>query len=400
MSKYHQRYVAFKLAYIGWHYDGLAVQNTNAADNSIESHLFAALRRVRLVTDRASANYNRSGRTDKGVSALGNVVSLLVRSNLKPAAPTDENGEKAVIYANTPLDTSGPRKEELLYMKMINSVLPPDIQIIAWATVQKDFSARFSTKHRTYKYFFFAENLDIQRMREAAKKLEGEHDFRNFCKLDVVNVRNFVRTIHSFEITPTETSEGLGGILVMTICGQAFLWHQVRMMASVLFLIGSGEEEPSVVDQLLDLSQIEGRPHYEMASEVPLVLWEAAYHNIEWTYDAAALGLVHKAFSGRFKLLAMQATVANAFKTSIEDLPINVEGEQIKWRDTSRPLKRPKYTKLLERGRGDTYESRVARLKGRKKARFSKTSSGQNDEMDTKKDEGENQAEEGSPTTE
>jgi len=36
MSKYHQRYVAFKLAYIGWHYDGLAVQNTNAADNSIE----------------------------------------------------------------------------------------------------------------------------------------------------------------------------------------------------------------------------------------------------------------------------------------------------------------------------------------------------------------------------
>jgi len=41
-----------------------------------------------------------------------------------------------------------------------------------------------------------------------------------------------------------------------------------------------------VVDQLLDLSQIEGRPHYEMASEVPLVLWEAAYHNIEWTYDA------------------------------------------------------------------------------------------------------------------
>lgn len=42
-------------------------------------------------------------------------------------------------------------------------------------------------------------------MREAAKKLEGEHDFRHFCKMDVVNVHNFVRTIYSFDIAPAES---------------------------------------------------------------------------------------------------------------------------------------------------------------------------------------------------
>jgi tRNA pseudouridine38/39 synthase len=42
-------------------------------------------------------------------------------------------------------------------------------------------------------------------MREAAKKIEGEHDFRHFCKMDVVNVHNFVRTIYSFDIAPAES---------------------------------------------------------------------------------------------------------------------------------------------------------------------------------------------------
>jgi len=37
-------------------------------------------------------------------------------------------------------------------------------------------------------------------MREAALHLIGEHDFRNFCKMDVVNSTSFVRTIDSISI--------------------------------------------------------------------------------------------------------------------------------------------------------------------------------------------------------
>ncbi len=44
-----------------------------------------------------------------------------------------------------------------------------------------------------------------------------------------------------------------------------------------------------VVDELLDVAKFEGRPHYQMASEIPLVFWEAAYDEIEWTYDPGTL---------------------------------------------------------------------------------------------------------------
>jgi tRNA pseudouridine38/39 synthase len=41
-------------------------------------------------------------------------------------------------------------------------------------------------------------------MLEAGQKLIGEHDFRNFCKIDVLNVNNFVRRILSFHIEPVK----------------------------------------------------------------------------------------------------------------------------------------------------------------------------------------------------
>jgi hypothetical protein len=102
---------------------------------------------VKLITDRPSSNYNRSGRTDKGVSALGNVrwstdrlrahavvgaradadpcaqqvISVQVRSNLTPTNPIDENGAKAVIYAVTPLDTSDPRKGARVHCRVCHA---------------------------------------------------------------------------------------------------------------------------------------------------------------------------------------------------------------------------------------------------------------------------------------
>ena len=45
-----------------------------------------------------------------------------------------------------------------------------------------------------------------QKMQVAASKLLGEHDFRNFCKMDVVNVQSFSRRVVSFEIAPFSAS--------------------------------------------------------------------------------------------------------------------------------------------------------------------------------------------------
>jgi hypothetical protein len=70
---------ALKLAYIGKNYNGLAIQEST--DNTIEAYLFKCLYGLSLIREEAPpSEYRRAGRTDKGVSAFGNVVSLMLRT--------------------------------------------------------------------------------------------------------------------------------------------------------------------------------------------------------------------------------------------------------------------------------------------------------------------------------
>lgn len=74
--------------------------------------------------------------------------------------------------------------------------------MLAWCPVEKNFSARFDCKSRTYKYFFPKADLNIDAMNTATKYLIGTHDFRNFCKMDVNNgVVEFIRTILDVDIS-------------------------------------------------------------------------------------------------------------------------------------------------------------------------------------------------------
>ena len=101
-------------------------------------------------------------------------------------------------------------------------------------------------------------------MIEAGSRLLGTHDFRNFCKADVVNVESWDRTILEFSIRscsfPFLSSDNLYvlSLIVLTdsgsehqmfeitIKGSAFLWHQVRCIVSVLFLVGQHKEDCEV----------------------------------------------------------------------------------------------------------------------------------------------------------
>jgi tRNA pseudouridine38/39 synthase len=72
--------VALKFSYLGMAYKGLVTQ-TNA-DDTIEQRIFDAMRKIRLIDPEGpifKSRYTRCGRTDKGVSALGNVCSLYLR---------------------------------------------------------------------------------------------------------------------------------------------------------------------------------------------------------------------------------------------------------------------------------------------------------------------------------
>ena len=72
----------------------------------------------------------------------------------------------------------------------------------------------------------------------------------------------------------------------MTIRGTAFLWHQIRCIVAVLFLVGRRLEEVDIVAKLLDHKNhsLGGKPIYQMASDLPLVLWDCQYDGVEFTF--------------------------------------------------------------------------------------------------------------------
>ena len=79
-SKVETIRIALKFSYIGKDYMGLVIQEN--ASMTVEAKIFEALMKCCLIERDAKINkcvYTRCGRTDKGVSALGNVCSLIVR---------------------------------------------------------------------------------------------------------------------------------------------------------------------------------------------------------------------------------------------------------------------------------------------------------------------------------
>lgn len=318
-----RRHVALRIYYDGQKYSGLAESVGSDHDASVEKALFRALRTSRLVESRASSGYSRCGRTDKGVSAAGQVVALRLKSAYALDASWDAAGQDLVAEnelpknAYTPLSvyvTPRPRStkkqrkkhtvdvqnsqngnqqtdpplrqqralREHAYDKILNNLLPDDIRVLGWIPVSDDFSARFSATSRTYRYFFRRRRtLDVEAMRQGLHRMQGTHDFRNFCKMDVEKVYNFERRIDKAEIVNMERDTGVSYFLIV---GQAFLWHQIRYMASILFAIGQGLETPELVTAMLDIAQNPGKPAYPLADEQPLVLHDCGYPRLRMGY--------------------------------------------------------------------------------------------------------------------
>lgn len=324
-SKYNTRLIALKFAYLGGNYNGFEHHSNNATPlPTIEEELWKALTKTKLIFPKhkegqneddvswEGCDYSKCGRTDRGVSAFGQVIGVRVRSNRPkewPAENQDEDkdmndAQDADETEKPPPKIFDPIRDELPYIQLINRVLPPDIRILAWCPhTPEDFSARFNCKERRYRYFFTNPGyiplpgsepasgdgwLDIEAMSEAAKKYEGLHDFRNLCKVDPSKQiskferRIFHAGIHEVDPSHSVESQTLSPKLYyFEVRGSAFLWHQVRHLVAVVFLVGQGYEKPSIVDDLLDIEKTPARPVYEMASDIPLVLWDCIFPDPE-----------------------------------------------------------------------------------------------------------------------
>ncbi|XP_069507712.1 tRNA pseudouridine(38/39) synthase isoform X2 [Ambystoma mexicanum] len=360
-SAHGRRHVALKIAYFGWGYQGFASQENTS--NTVEEKLFEALGKTRLVESRQTSSYHRCGRTDKGVISLDLRTAVPESNSMKPS-----NGDLA----------SWPLSKEIRYAHILNRVLPPDIRVLAWAPVEPDFSARFSCLRRTYHYYFPQADLDVALMNAAAQHYVGTHDFRNLCKMDVANgVTNFERTVLSAEVTPVSGEEEVVGPFQLhqfIVIGQAFLYHQVRCMMAILFLVGQRLEEPSIIDELLNVEKHPCKPQYSMAVEFPLVLHDCEFEDVQWIYerDVQEFNVTH--LQQLWANHAVKTHLIYSMLQGLETAPIlrgaDAPRETVPWRDLQPPMmnqvsafiegvKTRTYKPLLERPRCQGLESRI-----------------------------------------
>lgn len=218
--------VRLTVAYEGTRYHGWQIQKNG---NTIEAELSKALEHL------LGENVELAGasRTDAGVHALGNVAVFTTTSRM-PA-------EK--------------------YSYALNQRLPEDIRIQKSEQVPLDWHPRKCKGKKTYEYriyrgtfpmpvgrqyfYFTYHDLNVEQMREAAKELIGEHDFKSFCQAGA-QVESTVRTIFSLEIEEKEP------IITIRICGDGFLYNMVRIIAGTLMDIGMGRRKPQDMKTIIE----------------------------------------------------------------------------------------------------------------------------------------------------
>ena len=212
--------LAFKIQYKGTHYSGFQSQK-NA--NSIQDELIRAFKQISV--DNLQMNY--SGRTDKGVHALGQVFDIVVSQD----------------------------RSDMQWINGLNANLPNDISVVDVDTVEETFHSRFDAIDRTYSYLIFnspsrnvllddfyyweQSDLDIDKMNEESQCLIGKHNFTSFRSLSCGS-NNPERDIKKIEINK------LGNIIEIKITANAFLQNMVRIIVGTLLEIGKDQIKTSL----------------------------------------------------------------------------------------------------------------------------------------------------------
>ena len=173
-----------------------------------------------------------SGRTDAGVHAWGQVANFKTTSEIPM--------EKIAIA--------------------INSRLKKSIRIKKAEEVDDRFHSRLSCKKKTYRYvinnskqgtaiyrnleYHVSNDLDIEKMNEAAKFFEGEHDFKAF-KASGTSSKNSVRTIYNADVYKKDEK------IFIELTGSGFLYNMVRIISGTLVEVGLGKLKPEDIPGII-----------------------------------------------------------------------------------------------------------------------------------------------------
>jgi tRNA pseudouridine38-40 synthase len=214
------------IAYDGTGFRGFAAQRDQRTVHGVLSEALAKVLRGPVVLSCA-------GRTDAGVHAWGQVVSVPVGD--------------------------GTDAREVL--RSVNSQLGPEVVARAADIVEPGFDARHRARWRAYRYtilnrplpdpflartaWWVPEPLDLRRLRAGADPFLGEHDFASFCRRGPEGSTTVRRVFDS------EWHEAGDGVLRYEIRASAFCWQMVRSVVGTLVDVGVGRLKPSDVLRIL-----------------------------------------------------------------------------------------------------------------------------------------------------
>ena len=216
-------------AFVGW--------QRQAAGTSIQGLVEEAVSHL----DGRQVDVAGAGRTDAGVHAIGQVASLRIERDIEPA----------------------------VLVGALNARLPPAVRIVDAVVADDSFHARFDAVSKTYRYRIWSgavmspfergfawhvpTRLDVAAMDDAARHLEGSHDFAAFRSLgtETATTERLVRSsrVHAGRgdigsLPPPE-------LITYEVTGDGFLRHMVRAIGGSLVEVGRGRRDPDWLADVL-----------------------------------------------------------------------------------------------------------------------------------------------------
>ena len=129
----------------------------------------------------------------------------------------------------------------------IRAHLPDDLELICIKPVVGSFNAKNLISYREYEYLFPLElvfpnygEADYERINALTKQMTGTKKFHNYTKNLTIHSKTANRYIMSFEVKREAETCGDTQFLVFKICGQSFLYNQIRKMVGTVIKILQG----------------------------------------------------------------------------------------------------------------------------------------------------------------
>ncbi len=230
--------VAIKFAYDGTYFHGYQRQPDV---RTVEGEIIESLRRARIVDDVIEARFRSGSRTDKGVSAIGNVLAFNTDFSLDEIVPAHNAYSRNVWFHSI-------------------------------AEAEDDFNPR-TAAGRWYRYHL-RRRKNIDALSEAARVFVGEYDFRSFSK----DRGDTQRIIDSVAVQQE------GDFTIIDIKGHSFLWQMVRKMVSAMEQVEHGDLSLEEIERALQGEEVALNP----APPEPLFLVDV-FHDVEFRMNPTVL---------------------------------------------------------------------------------------------------------------